>query len=82
MAEFTRRDMLIGGAAALAATTLPAIALSTPITDSVSLDDTKGDDSMATITTKDGTTIFYKDWGPKNAQPIVFHHGWPLSSDD
>ncbi|MCE4554363.1 alpha/beta fold hydrolase [Roseateles cellulosilyticus] len=37
---------------------------------------------MSTITTKDGTTIFYKDWGPKNAQPIVFHHGWPLSSDD
>ena len=37
---------------------------------------------MATITTKDGATIFYKDWGPKNAQPIVFHHGWPLSSDD
>jgi len=38
--------------------------------------------TMSTITTKDGTTIFYKDWGPKNAQPIVFHHGWPLSSDD
>jgi non-heme chloroperoxidase len=37
---------------------------------------------MSTITTKDGTTIFYKDWGSKNAQPIVFHHGWPLSSDD
>jgi non-heme chloroperoxidase len=37
---------------------------------------------MATITTKDGTTIFYKDWGPKDAQPIVFHHGWPLSADD
>ena len=36
---------------------------------------------MATITTKDGATIFYKDWGPKDAQPIVFHHGWPLSSD-
>lgn len=35
-----------------------------------------------TITTKDGTTIFYKDWGPKTAQPIVFHHGWPLSADD
>jgi non-heme chloroperoxidase len=30
----------------------------------------------------DGTQIFYKDWGPKSAQPIVFHHGWPLSSDD
>src|SRR4029077_15594209 len=34
------------------------------------------------ITTKDGVQIFYKDWGPKSAQPIVFHHGWPLSSDD
>jgi non-heme chloroperoxidase len=37
---------------------------------------------MSTITTKDGTTLFYKDWGPKDAQPIVFHHGWPLSADD
>ena len=37
---------------------------------------------MNTITTKDGVEIFYKDWGPKDAQPIVFHHGWPLSSDD
>ena len=34
------------------------------------------------VTTKDGVEIFYKDWGPKDAQPIVFHHGWPLSSDD
>src|SRR5512134_2325633 len=37
---------------------------------------------MPTITTKDGTQIYYKDWGPKDAQPIVFHHVWPLSSDD
>jgi len=37
---------------------------------------------MATIKTKDGTEIFYKDWGAKDAQPIMFHHGWPLSSDD
>jgi non-heme chloroperoxidase len=37
---------------------------------------------MSTVTTQDGVTIFYKDWGPKNAQPIVFHHGWPLSADD
>ncbi|WP_376706329.1 alpha/beta fold hydrolase [Mesorhizobium sp. ISC25] len=34
------------------------------------------------VETKDGVNIFYKDWGPKNAQPIMFHHGWPLSSDD
>jgi non-heme chloroperoxidase len=37
---------------------------------------------MPFITTKDGTQIFYKDWGPRDAQPIVFHHGWPLSADD
>jgi non-heme chloroperoxidase len=37
---------------------------------------------MSAITTKDGTEIFYKDWGPKDAQPIVFHHGWPLTADD
>jgi len=38
--------------------------------------------SDSTITTKDKTVIYYKDWGPKSAQPIVFHHGWPLSADD
>ena len=37
---------------------------------------------MSTITINDGTTLFYKDWGPRDAQPIVFHHGWPLSADD
>jgi non-heme chloroperoxidase len=37
---------------------------------------------MATITTRDSTQIFFKDWGPKDAPPLVFHHGWPLSADD
>ncbi|MFD4960681.1 alpha/beta fold hydrolase [Microbacterium sp. NPDC058389] len=37
---------------------------------------------MSFVTTDDGTEIYFKDWGPRDAQPIVFHHGWPLSSDD
>jgi non-heme chloroperoxidase len=37
---------------------------------------------MGTVTTSDGTSIFYKDWGPRDARPIVFHHGWPLTADD
>jgi non-heme chloroperoxidase len=34
------------------------------------------------VTTCDGIEIFYQDWGPRDAQPIIFHHGWPLSSDE
>lgn len=37
---------------------------------------------MPTITTADGTEIFYKDWGPRDGQVVHFHHGWPLSADD
>ncbi len=37
---------------------------------------------MGYVSASDGTQIFFKDWGPKDAQPIMFHHGWPLSSDD
>ncbi|MFK4762087.1 alpha/beta fold hydrolase [Microbacterium sp. ZW T5_45] len=37
---------------------------------------------MSFVTTDDGTDIYFKDWGPRDAQPIFFHHGWPLSSDD
>ncbi len=37
---------------------------------------------MSYVKTRDGVDIYYKDWGPKDAQPIMFHHGWPLSADD
>lgn len=37
---------------------------------------------MSHVTTQDGVDIYYKDWGPRNAKALFFHHGWPLSSDD
>jgi non-heme chloroperoxidase len=37
---------------------------------------------MPFVKTQDGVNIFFKDWGSKSAQPVVFHHGWPLSADD
>jgi non-heme chloroperoxidase len=71
-----RRELLQTGAAASIITTVPtfASAQSTP--------ENEGHMIMSTIQTKDGTNIFYKDWGPRDGQPIVFHHGWPLSGDD
>jgi non-heme chloroperoxidase len=75
--SLTRRDTLAAAATLTASVALPGSPkAATPPTS------TKGNLTMATITTKDGTEIFYKDWGPKDAQPIMFHHGWPLSSDD
>src|SRR5262245_61007376 len=42
----------------------------------------RGTQTMNTVTTEDRTQIYFKDWGPKQAQPLVFHHGWPLTADD
>jgi non-heme chloroperoxidase len=79
----SRRDVLIGAAGAIAASAVssPVFAASQKAS-SASPSKQAGTDSISFVTTKDGVEIFFKDWGPKSAQPIVFHHGWPLSSDD
>ncbi|MTH59361.1 alpha/beta fold hydrolase [Paracoccus litorisediminis] len=74
--DATRRGILIAGGAALTATMLPPFPALADATTK------QGDFIMSYVTTSDGTEIFYKDWGPREAQAIVFHHGWPLSSDD
>jgi non-heme chloroperoxidase len=79
--EATRRDLLLGAAAGLAALALPFDAFAQASTNENS--ETKGTNAMPFIKTADNVEIFYKDWGPtSDAQPIVFHHGWPLSADD
>jgi len=75
----SRRRVLIGTAALAAAAALPA---ATGARAAASTEPASGTRKMDTVTTKDGVEIFFKDWGPRDAQPIVFHHGWPLSADD
>ncbi|WCK15884.1 alpha/beta hydrolase [Agrobacterium tumefaciens] len=77
--SLSRRQVLLAGTTVSLALAMPAMASEKKISRN-----SEGIASMTTnfVTTKDGVEIFFKDWGPKDAQPIVFHHGWPLSSDD
>lgn len=70
-----RREVLALGLGAGVATALPHIAMA-----ATNSGKQERRQDMGTVKTKDGAEIFYKDWG--QGQPIVFHHGWPLSSDD
>ncbi|MGL4966605.1 MAG: alpha/beta fold hydrolase [Inquilinus sp.] len=76
---FNRREMVAGIVSLAVMPMLPRIASAQDEHRS-----TNGEHKMSSgyVKTSDGTEIFYKDWGPRNAQPIHFHHGWPLSADD
>lgn len=74
--ELNRRTVLLAGAATALLAAMPAALAARTLTQD------EGEIIMSTIETRDGVQIFYKDWGPRDAQPIVFHHGWPLSADD
>ncbi|MCZ7497774.1 alpha/beta hydrolase [Agrobacterium rhizogenes] len=75
----SRRRLLVAGAALSAAMAVPSTAFSKSTS---SRNEGAFPMTESFVKTKDGVDIYFKDWGPKDAQPIVFHHGWPLSSDD
>jgi non-heme chloroperoxidase len=79
-ARASRRNVIVGSAFAAVATAMPALLTEPTSAATPTSNRSEGTNTMNTITTKDGVEIFYKDWG--RGQPIVFHHGWPLSSDD
>ena len=80
--QASRRGLMIAGFGLAAALPLAAAQAATPAGKAAATPTAADRAESGYVTTKDGVQIFYKDWGPKTAQPIVFHHGWPLSADD
>ncbi len=80
--ELNRRELLLGSASLAATLAFPGAAFAAAQGASAPTQPELQGNPMSYVTSKDDTQIFYKDWGDKSAQPIVFSHGWPLSSDD
>ena len=71
----SRRSALAGGAFAAAAAVASALPLAAVSTDSQAATTGKLQKTASTITTRDGVEIYYKDWGPRNGQPVILSHG-------
>jgi non-heme chloroperoxidase len=74
----TRRAVMTAASVAAVASALPTVATAQSLQQVAQAGGTP--ETSGVVTTSDGVEIFYKDWG--SGQPIVFHHGWPLSADD